>query len=95
MTQIATEKEVVKEPTTVGEKLLHFAEDGTIGTLLAKAICTRCDAASCDDADCPGNCPGLALLGHLENQIGQEGIKLMRLLVEEWSQEQTHETDSH
>ncbi len=95
MTQIATEKEVVKEPTAIGEKLLHFAEHGAICTLLAKAICTSCDASSCDDSDCPSNCPGLAILGHLENQVGQEGIKLMRLLVEEFSQEQAHETALH
>jgi len=65
----------------VGERLLEFAEDGKILTLLRQVCHSRgyeCKANNCD------GCPGIAILGHLENQIGEAGVEYMTGLVKEW-----------
>ena len=66
-------------PKTVGDKLTDFAESG-LTTELDKAMCQPCNADECH------GCPGFNALGHLENQIGEAGVKFMKELVKEWAE---------
>ena len=65
-------------PNNIGGALGNFNHQG-LSNLLSLAVCgLGCEADECDD------CPGVAVLGHLENQIGQDGIRFMRDLIDKW-----------
>jgi len=69
----------MEEPT--GEKLLDFTEI-ELNHLLVTEICKPCDDAN----DCHG-CPGIEILGEMESQIKEEGIKYMRELLSTWKKQ--------
>jgi len=71
-----------ENPMDVGERLLKFSEDGGILNLLSRQVC-RSHKYKCAADECDG-CPGLAILAHLENQIGEAGVKYMTDLAKEW-----------
>ncbi|MDO9334144.1 MAG: hypothetical protein Q7T57_06450 [Dehalococcoidales bacterium] len=75
----------MREPRTVGLDLDEFAANGLID-LISEAVCGKTHT-ECDEEECDG-CVGMVALGHLTNQIGQEGIKFMRQLVKEWHPEE-------
>lgn len=71
--------EIFSEPRTVGDELMEFAESGLTGEL-DKAMCQPCNADECN------GCAGFVALSHLENQIGEAGVKFMKELVKEWAE---------
>ena len=68
---------VIKAPGLIGNVLERYS---TVDLLkeIRSGICDPCDTDECDD------CPGFALLGHIENHIGEGGVDFMKELVKEW-----------
>jgi hypothetical protein len=66
-------------PDRIGDKLEDFATV-EIYSLLEMIMCDSCPASNCD------GCPGPAIGGHLENQIGEQGIAYMKKLISEWQE---------
>ena len=75
----------LENPSSIGGKLLEFAEGGVILLILSRKIC-HSHEYECDADDCDG-CPGIEILGHLENQIEYAGVKYMKDLLEEWGRD--------
>lgn len=71
----------LNSPREFGGDLRRFAE-GDLFNLLSGHVCGDCTMPSREDCD---DCQALAVLGHLENQIGEAGIRFMKELVEQWS----------
>lgn len=63
------------------DELLEFVETGLDHELYEK-VCGDCKAESCDDSDCPGNCPGTEITLEVANQICSEVLELMKRLVQ-------------
>lgn len=74
---------IIKGPNEIGGLFEDFADEG-LSKLLAANICGGCEAPSCDDSDCPGICPGLAIQGYIWNQLEREAIKEVKALLREW-----------
>ena len=70
----------IRCPKIIGVELEDFAT-GEITKLLSDIICEPCNRDSCD------RCPGIAILGHLENQIGKQGIEEMKKLIKQFGKE--------
>ena len=68
---------VITSPGLMGDVLDRYNTVGLFKELRSE-ICESCDADECDD------CAGFAVLGHLENQIGEAGVDFMKQLVREW-----------
>ena len=66
-----------REPRQVGDKLIYFAQYD-LAHQLAPRLCKPCGADECD------GCYGMVVVGHLENQIGEQGIAFMKQLAENW-----------
>ena len=67
---------------TVGIALEDFASIGLLDHL-TKIVCDPCP----ESPDGCNGCYGMVVLSHIEDQIGEIGIEIMKQLVKEWRDE--------
>jgi len=71
----------------IGEELDDFGQGGLheeINKYVCGGVCPK--SISCNTEDGKPECEGLALMGIVENQVGREGILLMKGLVTMWGE---------
>jgi len=74
----------LQSPRDIGGQLREFAEMG-IYQLTADVVCGQCSEEETVERPKCDNCPAMPILGHIENQIGREGIRFMKQLVKDWA----------
>lgn len=65
------------------DEQMKFMDQG-LNEMLADEVCKDCEADSCSDSDCPGDCLGTEILLELDEQIAAEAVALAKQLVGEW-----------
>lgn len=67
-------------PQRIGDAIRDFTDRG-LNWVVARQVCGK--PYDCPTDECHG-CYGLVIIGHLENQIGEQGIAFMKQLAEDW-----------
>jgi hypothetical protein len=75
-------------PDSIVDKAAEFFEDcseQSLSTLLANAVCGSGFLPECEEGECD-HCPGLAIMGHLENQLCRSAIQFVREQIQAWKE---------